>query len=254
MSGGDEQKATPRSYDARRRRERGDTDRAQTRARILDAAAGLFLTQGYAGTTISQLARDAGTSVQTIYLAIGGKADVLRALTAAMTTGQDSEAGVTEQAWVAAVATETDPEVQLRQLAHHSVALAQRAAPLWNVMAAAAQDDPALGEDLARQSAGRLADQQAFARLVRGPLRDGMSAEEAGDILYALASPQLWNLLALERGWSSERLEQFLGNALTRLLLPPDHPGPPEQQQSPEQHQQSPEQHQHSPEHHPEPT
>ncbi|WP_244231613.1 hypothetical protein [Rathayibacter sp. VKM Ac-2804] len=108
-------------------------------------------------------------------------------------------------------------------------------------MAAAAQDDPALGEDLARQSAGRLADQQAFARLVRGPLRDGMAAEEAGDILYALASPQLWNLLALDRGWSPEQLERFLGNALTRLLLPEAHSGSPENPP-------------HSPEHHPEPT
>ncbi|MCJ1674459.1 MULTISPECIES: TetR/AcrR family transcriptional regulator [unclassified Rathayibacter] len=240
MSGGDEQRAASRPYDARRRRERGDTDRAQTRARILDAAAGLFLSQGYAGTTISQLARAAGTSVQTIYLAIGGKADVLRALTAAMTTGEDSEAGVTDQDWVAAVAAESDPERQLRQLAHHSVALAQRAAPLWNVMAAAAQDDPDLGEDLARQSAGRLADQQAFARLVRGPLRDDMTPEQAGDILYALASPQLWNLLALDRGWSAEQLERFLGDALTRLLLPP--------------HAESPANHPEDSEHHPEPT
>ncbi|QHC69684.1 TetR/AcrR family transcriptional regulator [Rathayibacter sp. VKM Ac-2801] len=226
MSGTGEKETTPRAYDARKRRARGEADRARTRERVLQAAAGLFAVHGYAATTISQLAREAGVSVQTIYLAVGAKADVLRALTAALTTGGDSEAAVTDQAWVAEIAAEPDPEVQLRRLAHESVALAQRAAPLWNVMAGAAQDDPTLAEDLARQSAGRLADQQAFARLLRGPLRDGMSPEHAGDVLYALASPQLWNILALERGWSAEQLEEFLGDALTRLLLPPDEPDP----------------------------
>ncbi|PPG51844.1 MULTISPECIES: TetR/AcrR family transcriptional regulator [unclassified Rathayibacter] len=226
MNGSDEKASTPRPYDSRKRRERGEADRARTRGRILDAAAALFSEHGYAATTITQIARTAGVSVQTIYLAVGAKADVLRALTAARTTGGDSEAAVTDQAWVAEIAAETDPERQLRRLARESVALAHRAAPLWSIMAGAAQDDPALAEDLTRQSSGRLADQQAFARLLHGPLRDGMSTERAGDVLYALASPQLWNILALERGWSAEELEQFLGDALTRLLLPPSDPDP----------------------------
>ena len=71
---------------------------------------------------------------------------------------------------------------------------------------------------------------------MRGPLRDDMTPEQAGDILYALASPQLWNLLALDRSWSAEQLERFLGDALTRLLLPPHAESPAHHPEDPEHH------------------
>jgi AcrR family transcriptional regulator len=211
--------AVPRAYDARRRRELGQASRAQTRARVLAAAGELFVSQGYPVTTIAQIAKAAGVSVQSIYLAVGGKAEVLRALTAAMVAGAEPEVGVTGQSWVAEIAAEPDPREQLRLLARGSVALAVRAAPLWRIMASAAADDPSLAEDLAQQATARWQDQSAFVGLLHGPLRGGMTAEQAGDILYTIASPPVWELLTGDRGWSPGQVEAFLADTLTRLLL-----------------------------------
>src|SRR5450759_4910552 len=48
-------------------------DRAETRARMLDAARRLFLERGYAATTILEIAAAAGVAVPTIYWAFGSK-------------------------------------------------------------------------------------------------------------------------------------------------------------------------------------
>ncbi len=57
---------------------RGRPKSDQKRHQILDAAADLFTTQGYANTSLEQVADAAKVSRQTIYSHFSGKADVLR--------------------------------------------------------------------------------------------------------------------------------------------------------------------------------
>ncbi len=57
---------------------RGRPKSDEKRQQILDAAADLFTTQGYADTSLEQVAAAAGVSKQTIYSHFRGKADVLR--------------------------------------------------------------------------------------------------------------------------------------------------------------------------------
>lgn len=52
----------------------------EVRDRILEAAGRLFETTGYAGTTIKQIAREAGISTANIYVYFGSKLDILFAL------------------------------------------------------------------------------------------------------------------------------------------------------------------------------
>ena len=52
---------------------------AQTRARIIDAAARLFVEQGYVATTVPQIATAAGVAVETVYRTATGKAGLLEA-------------------------------------------------------------------------------------------------------------------------------------------------------------------------------
>ena len=44
---------------------------------IVEAAAKLFVEQGYAATTITQIARESGVAVQTIYNSVGSKRELL---------------------------------------------------------------------------------------------------------------------------------------------------------------------------------
>lgn len=65
---------------------------AQTRADILDAARMLFGRDGYSATSINDIAREAGVSVQTIYARLGSKRGMLVALVDRI----DDEVGMAE--------------------------------------------------------------------------------------------------------------------------------------------------------------
>jgi hypothetical protein len=52
-----------------------------------------------------------------------------------------------------------------------------------------------------------------------GPLRGERSVEEAAAIVWTLTSPEVHRLLRVERGWSSERFRDWLGDTLARTLL-----------------------------------
>ncbi|MGO4758231.1 helix-turn-helix domain-containing protein, partial [Streptomyces sp. 2MCAF27] len=64
-----------RRYDSVRR----TTQAQQTRAEIADAARRLFVSQGWAATTVRDVAREAGVSVPTVYAAYGNKTGLTRA-------------------------------------------------------------------------------------------------------------------------------------------------------------------------------
>ena len=60
-------------YDSRRRRAQAN----ETRSAIVRTARDLFIEQGYGHTTVADIARAAGVSVETIYAAFGNKATLL---------------------------------------------------------------------------------------------------------------------------------------------------------------------------------
>lgn len=206
-----------RRYDATARRARGEQDRARTRATVLSAAHELFVSHGYAGTSMAAIARTSGVSVQTIYLAVGGKAEVLRAVSArAVLDRDDGTDAVAELPWVARLAEELDPHAQLQILVTELVALTQRAAPLWRVMAQAALEDEDIAADLREHEAGRLRDQRALVGMLRGlhvPL------DRATDIVHGLLRPDLWQVFVVERGWSRVEVEALAVDLLSHLLL-----------------------------------
>jgi type VI protein secretion system component VasF len=54
----------------------------------------------------------------------------------------------------------------------------------------------------------------------RGLLRPGLSADDARDIVWTLCSLAVYDLLVVERGWSSERYQEWLSSSLAAGLLP----------------------------------
>jgi hypothetical protein len=51
-----------------------------------------------------------------------------------------------------------------------------------------------------------------------GWLRPGLDPDRARDIVWTLNSPQLYQMLVGERGWSPEEYERWLAKALTDAL------------------------------------
>src|SRR5581483_2617654 len=62
----------------------------ETRARIVAAAHGLYIQQGYGITTVDQVAAEAGLSRKTVFATVGGKLELLKAAMDTATVG-DSE-------------------------------------------------------------------------------------------------------------------------------------------------------------------
>jgi hypothetical protein len=57
-----------------------------------------------------------------------------------------------------------------------------------------------------------------------GHLRPGITLAEAADILWAYSSPELYDLLAQQRGWPAGQYGRFVGQALIAALFPPGQP------------------------------
>jgi len=69
--------------------------------------------------------------------------------------------------------------------------------------------------------AGRLAGMASLAHNLHdgGHLRPGTSVDDARDVLWTYSSPELFELLVVERGWSPERYARFIASATTAALL-----------------------------------
>ena len=97
-----------------------------------------------------------------------------------------------------------------------------RGGPLFRALRDARGLDPELAKVWDDMEAWRRRGQGQFAELLasRGALRPGLLAEEAGDIVYALCSLSVHDMLVLERKWSLSRYGEWLADALKREILP----------------------------------
>jgi AcrR family transcriptional regulator len=212
-----------RRYDAPRRR----AGAAATRQRILAAARELFLARGYAATTMAAIAAAAGVSVETIYLAAGPKAALVRELVEQALSGADRPVPPPERAGVREIEAEPDPRRKVVLFARLVRALQERVAPIWTVAEAAAPGDAALAALIAELYARHVGSMRRFVDhlAAAGHLRAGLAPDLATDLLWAMNSPAFYRLLAVERRWSGDTLERFLADAWQLLLLP-DPPSP----------------------------
>jgi hypothetical protein len=96
-----------------------------------------------------------------------------------------------------------------------------RVASLHRIVADAARSENDAGSLLAEIGRQRQAGQRGIARsLARsGALRPGLRERDAADIIHALASPEVYGLLVVDRGWNGRRYEDWLRAILTDQLL-----------------------------------
>jgi TetR/AcrR family transcriptional regulator, regulator of autoinduction and epiphytic fitness len=212
----------PRRYDASRRREQAQ----RTRAEILVAARRLFLDGGYAPTTMTAIAEEAGVSVETIYGAWGGKAGVVQALLTASIRGDEAAPPFEESEGIQAVIVESDPRRQFELYCSVLVGVQQRLAPLRRILREAAPSDPKLAATDAKHKSDRLAGVTRFAELLaaRGALRADVDVERARDVLWTLNSSEVYDLLVTERGWAPGDYGRWIADSLTAALLEPVRP------------------------------
>jgi AcrR family transcriptional regulator len=206
-----------RRYESPRRREQAEA----TRRDILAAAQRLFEAHGYAATTMAAIAAEAGVALKTVYVAFETKSGLLRALWHLLLRGDRDDLPVGEQPWFQEVMDEPDPERQLRMTARNSREVKQRAGALMEILRGAAPTDPDIATLWDRIQTDFHANQRAIVESLheKGALRPDLDVGSAADILWTLNHPNVWQLLVGERGWTPDRFEDWLADALCSQLL-----------------------------------
>src|SRR4051794_35297337 len=152
----------------------------------------------------------------------GTKLAVLEAATRLVVAGDEDFEGVgRDWPWVKEMRGETDPQRQLRRFAHHIRQLAPRAGPLTAEMRSAARADPGVEQFLAQVLASSFRGPSGIChRLAEaGALRGTLTPERAADMLQAVTSFEMYEVLVHQRGWSPDEYEEWLGDLMCTLVL-----------------------------------
>jgi AcrR family transcriptional regulator len=207
---------TKRSYDSTGRRRQAE----RTREAIVDTAREMFVTQGYAATTMAEVAAAAGVSVETIYKAFGTKASLVHAIRDRALLGQGPVPA--EERSDRLHEEETDPRKVIEGWGRLAGEVAPRVAPVLLLVRAAAAVDTALAPLHEEMDRDRLTRMTANARRLHegGHLAPGLTLDRARDVLFAYSSPELYEVLVVVRGWSVEDYGRFVGEAVAAALLP----------------------------------
>lgn len=203
-----------------------------TRRRMVKAAYDLFCSNGYLGTTISAVAKDAGVAAPTVYYTFGTKAALLGESLGAAIVGFDlwrkpppEPIDIAEllpwHTWWAGFDTARTSADALDIFITHGVHILQRVAPLIAAMHGASGDPEAAA--VVRTGEERRVD--SYREAIRGiagkpgALRRGLSVDTATDVVVVLFSAELYHALTVGRGWPESRCIDFFREILTAQLL-----------------------------------
>ena len=206
-----------RRYHSKRRQQQAQ----ETREQILTAARKLFLESGYAGATVEAIAQEAGVAPLTVYAAFGNKRSILAGVVDLTVGGDDRPIPLLQRPGPQSVLQEKDPAQQIHRFAFDIADILERVAPVFEVMRTAAKTEPEIAELLEDLLEERLHNIGIFVQHVsaNGDLREGLDDAQAAEIVWTIASPEVYRLLTADRGWPKERFSEWLGETLTRLLL-----------------------------------
>jgi AcrR family transcriptional regulator len=194
-----------RAYHSPRR----EAQAAATRAEIIQAANRLFVADGYVRTTLADIAKAAGVAVPTVKLNFGSKRLVLVAVWDWAVKGGPDTRPVVDQEWFKAMIATPDPHEHLRLQAEGSVQVKERIAPVIEVMRAAAASDDEIAALWAKNQAEFVDNQRHTIKALqrKGTLRDGLSEDEATDVLYTLNHPTVYHMLVVTQGWTPQKYQ-----------------------------------------------
>ncbi|WP_200834579.1 TetR/AcrR family transcriptional regulator [Amycolatopsis alkalitolerans] len=194
-----------------------------TRSRIIESARELFLGQGYAATTLDQIALRAGVAVQTVYFHFRNKATVLKEVMDVSSVGDDAPVPLLDRPWLRRVREEPDPRRAVAIWLRNSRAVYGRVAPLLSVVRDAAGADPDMAAQWRVNQDQRYVAHRTLAEILaaKKALRPGLTVAKAADIIFTLVSPEVYLLVTGERGWSAARWQNWVTALVAQEVLEP---------------------------------
>ena len=194
--------------------------RAETEARLVEAASELFVERGYAATTLADVADRAGLAARTVYLRFTTKAELLRRCVGTAIVGDAAPVPLAERDWLAATMTPATLEDRIRQMAAVTARLMGRTGALLDVARQAAASEPDIA---AAAQAGRDDTRRTLHEFWRRAADDGLLPAEAdlgwlAETATLLAQADTYLLLRATTGWDVDVYERWLADTWRRLV------------------------------------
>ena len=203
--------ASRRRYDTSLRAERA----LVTRQRILDVAKELFTARGVDQVTLGEIASDAGVSTPTLFALFQSKTGILKAVVE-RAFFNPRYAEIAQRAEKA-----TEPGEVLRITASISRVILDGERDEIGLMRGVSVLSSDLKAIEAELEAVRFKIQEARARrLVKFvPAARRLGLGRVRDILWMYTGRDVYRMLVLERGWSSDEYESWLATTLIKTLM-----------------------------------
>jgi AcrR family transcriptional regulator len=201
-------KRAPRTYHSPTR----ERQAGQTRDRILDAARRMIMNKGFAEATIDAIAGESGVAAPTVYAVFGSKRGILQALMERAAFSSQYQDLVRE------AMKSDDPATRLR----YAAKIARRIHESLRSESEVLRGASAVAPDFIREKERTRYERQAgLIKLIeeKGALRPEVTGTAARDILWTLTSHDVHHRLVVERKWSADRYEEWLGDTLVLTLL-----------------------------------
>jgi AcrR family transcriptional regulator len=190
----------------------------RTRVAVLDAAGRLFVDQGFAATTMRDVADAAGVSVQTVF-AQGSKASLLLACVDRAVVGDDESAPLAERELYVRLLTAPEKDGKLRALRDLALHYVPVTGPMLRAFSSAAAVDPEVAAAWSEYGRRRYQDNRLLIESFAPWLRDGLDVDRATDIAWTVFTDTASEALIGQRGWSLEEYADWVADSVDRLLL-----------------------------------
>jgi AcrR family transcriptional regulator len=194
--------------------------KAETEARLIQAATELFIERGYAATTLADIAVHAGLAPRTVYLRFATKADLLQRCVGVAIAGDAEPAAIADRSWMADAMTAPTLDERIRRMASITATLMGRAGPLLAVAQQAAATEPVIA---AAAQAGRDDTGRTLAEFWRRTAEDGLLPPGCDlgwltDTATLLAHADTYLLLTKTTAWDITTYQTWLATTWTRLV------------------------------------
>lgn len=188
---------------------------------MIDAAAELFASYGYARTTLARIAERAEVSVETVQ-AQGPKRSLLGAAVRLRTFGREADESILDVPESGALLRQESPEGFARAAARLVSEINARSSGLMRAFASAAADDPdieAEWSEVIRLVHGNVRDLVVLLGS-RGWLRTDVGTDELAASVWIMIDGENFEKLTARLGWPAQRYEDWLARSIIELLFP----------------------------------
>ncbi|HEX4725533.1 MAG TPA: helix-turn-helix domain-containing protein [Pseudonocardiaceae bacterium] len=190
----------------------------RTEERVLAAATGLFLANGYVATTLAAVAEAADVGARTVYVRFGTKAELLKRVVDVAIVGDTLPVDVLGREWFAIATSAPMLAERIDATAAGARGIMERASGVLAVAQEAAATEPMIAEQwVAGREATRRTFRMVLTKAVEDGMMDGAKLDWIVDTAAVIGAAETYLLATRMLHFDLDTYEAWLRDMLTML-------------------------------------